>query len=185
MAVVDPDVHHGNGTQEIFYDHPEVLYASLHRFPFYPGSGAAEEIGRGEGRGRTLNIPLPVGVGDAHYLAAADVLLLPALEAFAPDAIVISAGYDALAGDPLGGMSLSPEGLAALWFRLVRRWPCMAVLEGGYALGPLRAGLEATARVLTGAPAPDPDGPGLDAAWEARLRAWRHPLLGAGDSGPG
>src|SRR5439155_14688210 len=92
VAVVDFDVHHGNGTQDIFWEEPRVLYASTHQFPFYPGSGAVHERGAGKGRGGTVNVPLPEGAGDAAFLAAYDRVILPAVERFRPDLVIASAG---------------------------------------------------------------------------------------------
>jgi acetoin utilization deacetylase AcuC-like enzyme len=177
VVVFDPDVHHGNGTQQIFYEQADVLVVSLHRFPFYPYSGAPHEIGKGVGRGSTLNVPLPQGAGDAEYKAVMRTLALPAIERFAPDAIVISAGFDALAGDPLGQMELTPDGMAALWGALVGRWPVMAVLEGGYDLFSLEAGVRATAAVLAGGSAPSLDGPAPSRAVQELIDLYKHPLL--------
>lgn len=176
VAIIDPDVHHGNGTQAIFWGRREVLYVSLHRYPFYPGTGAAGEYGAGAGLGTTLNVPLAAGAGDGHYHAAMRQRVLPALNAFAPDAVILSAGYDALDGDDMGGMGLSVAGLAALWAEITRRWPTLAVLEGGYNLDTLAAGVRATARVLAGQEhppmhAPDPQG------WVSQMARWTHPLL--------
>lgn len=140
VAVVDFDVHHGNGTQHHFYDRADVLYASLHQYPFYPGTGAAEEAGSGPGLGATLNLPLPAGTGDEGYAAQFDDRLVPALRAFAPQALVLSAGFDAWRGDPLGGMRVSAEAFRD-WGRqlgavadAVAGGRVLAVLEGGYDL---------------------------------------------------
>ena len=107
VAIVDWDVHHGNGTQQQFYDNPNVLYISLHQWPHFPGSGLSDETGRGEGVGRTVNIPFPPGMTDADYVTAFERLILPLLKAFAPDHILVSAGFDAHERDPLAGMNLS------------------------------------------------------------------------------
>jgi len=148
VAIFDFDVHHGNGTQHLFEERLDVFYASTHQFPFYPGSGAAGERGRGPGEGATLNVPLPAGTGDEGYREAIEGTVLPALAAFRPDALVVSAGYDAWRGDPLGGMRVSEEGFAAWGRRLAElaaeacSGRLLAVLEGGYdvaALGPLVA----------------------------------------------
>lgn len=172
VAVFDPDVHHGNGTEAIFAHREDVLYVSLHRWPFYPGTGAAEVVYGGA----NLNVPLPAGSGDRIYVPAMDQVVVPAMERFAPDAVIISAGYDALGGDPLGGMQLSVEGLATLWRRLCERWPCMAVLEGGYDLDLLEQGIAATARVLDGQDTPSVD-VAPPAPWQHTLQRWDHPLL--------
>jgi acetoin utilization deacetylase AcuC-like enzyme len=154
VAIVDVDVHHGNGTQAIFYADPSVLFVSSHQFPYYPGTGAADETGEGPGRGFTLNLPMPAGTTDAEFLAAYRARVLPALEAFAPEAILVSAGFDAHALDPLGGLRLSTEGYAGVVSliddaarRLCGRRLAL-VTEGGYHLGALRDCLTAAMAVL-------------------------------------
>jgi acetoin utilization deacetylase AcuC-like enzyme len=128
VAVLDWDVHHGNGTEEIFWDDDTVLVVSLHQWPFYPGSG-----GPGQGNASTVNIPLAAGSGDEEYAEAMEEVAVPALEAFAPDLLVVSAGFDAAAGDPVGGMRVSGEGFAALARRAGSICERIAlVLEGGY-----------------------------------------------------
>ena len=114
VAVLDYDVHHGNGTQWMFYDDPSVLYVSLHQYPFYPGTGALTDVGRGDGLGFTLNVPLEAGAGDADYDRAMQELVGPVVAAFAPELILLSAGYDAHDRDPLGGMRLSTDGYGAM-----------------------------------------------------------------------
>ncbi|MFH1463686.1 MAG: histone deacetylase [Pseudomonadota bacterium] len=176
VAVVDPDCHHGNGTQEAFWEDPGVLYVSWHRYPFYPGSGAAEEIGGGEGLGATLNVPLPAGSGDAVYLGSLQAVVLPALERFRPEVVVISAGFDQMEGDLLGGMELTREGLAVIFGALASRWPCVAVLEGGYNTRRLGGDVEVAALALAGGPIPDVQ-ISLDPRWVERFATWPHPLL--------
>jgi acetoin utilization deacetylase AcuC-like enzyme len=128
VAILDWDVHHGNGTQEIFWDDDTVLFASLHQWPFYPGSG-----GPGEGNATTLNVPLRAGCGDEEYAEALETVVAPALEAFEPDLLLVSAGFDAAAGDPVGGMRVSEEGFGMLARRAGMISPRVAlVLEGGY-----------------------------------------------------
>ena len=174
VGVVDIDVHHGNGTQRIFYDDPRVLYVSLHQFPFYPGTGAADEVGEGAGAGFTLNVPLAAGAGTADYLLAQDRVVTPVLDAFDPDLLLVSAGFDAHACDPLGGMRVTTEGYAALVGRLkaVADARCggrlAVVTEGGYDLPALAACTQATIEVLAGAAVqpPGPDG-STDRAREA------------------
>ena len=128
VAILDWDVHHGNGTEEIFRGDPSVLFVSLHRWPFYPGSG-----GPGEGNATAVNIPLPAGAGDETYLRAMDEVAAPAIATFAPDLLIVSAGYDAAVGDPLGGMAVTEDGFAGLAERTRDLAPRRAlVLEGGY-----------------------------------------------------
>jgi acetoin utilization deacetylase AcuC-like enzyme/predicted amidohydrolase len=154
VLIVDWDVHHGNGTQAIFYDDPTVFYFSTHQSPFYPGTGGADEKGEGKGLGFTLNVPLPAGSGDAEYTKAFEERLKPAAAAFQPDFVLISAGFDAARGDLLGRMDLTPEGYAQLT-RIVKaiaqqycRGRLVSVLEGGYNLEALAASVEAHVRVL-------------------------------------
>jgi acetoin utilization deacetylase AcuC-like enzyme len=104
VAIVDIDVHHGNGTQAIFYENPTVLFVSSHQYPYYPGTGAVEETGAGSGRGFTVNMPMDAGTGDAAFLAAYADVAVPAVDRFAPDTILVSAGFDAHERDPLGGL---------------------------------------------------------------------------------
>ena len=114
MLIVDWDVHHGNGTQDIFAERDDVLYMSVHQYPFYPGTGAAEEIGVGAGRGATVNCPLPGGQGDADYGVVFHDLFLPVGRAFAPELVIVSAGFDAHARDPLAEMRVTERGFAAM-----------------------------------------------------------------------
>lgn len=157
VAIVDFDVHHGNGTQHLFEERPDVLFISLHQFPFYPGTGAASETGRGRGEGATLNVPLPAGSGDTIYERAFRDQVLPALDAFAPQALLISAGFDAWQDDPLGGMKVSAEAYRHWggWLRELADEHCagrvLALLEGGYDLAALP---ELTVRFLTGLDGP-------------------------------
>ncbi|MGH9381321.1 MAG: histone deacetylase family protein [Thermoanaerobaculia bacterium] len=145
VAILDFDVHHGNGTQHLFEERADVFYASLHQFPFYPGTGAANERGRGEGAGTTLNVPLPAGTGDAAYEAALEDEVLPQIEAFGPQLLVLSAGFDAYERDPLGGMRVTRAGFRR-WGEMlgeladrVAEGRVVVVLEGGYALPDLGA----------------------------------------------
>ncbi len=157
VAIVDWDVHHGNGTQDIFWNDPSVLYISTHQYPYYPGTGAPDEVGGVDARGATLNIGLPSGCGDAEYLAAFDHAVVPALVKFAPDLILVSAGFDAFQHDPLAGMRVTHAGFAQLARRLrmiadrVAGGRIVAVLEGGYDLDGLAGGMTA---VLTELVAP-------------------------------
>ena len=154
VLVVDWDVHHGNGTQAMTYADPTVLYFGIHQYPFYPGTGAAEEKGEGEGLGFTVNVPLPAGSGDAEYRKAFEEVLAPAARRFRPDFVLISAGFDAHANDPIGGMKVTAGGFADLT-RIVRRVAAasargriVSVLEGGYDLKGLAASVEAHLRAL-------------------------------------
>jgi acetoin utilization deacetylase AcuC-like enzyme len=153
VAVVDWDVHHGNGTQHSFYASEDLLYVSLHEFPFYPGTGWVTEVGEGAGRGATVNIPLPGGTSAASYLAAFNRLALPVLTEFDPDWILVSNGYDAHVRDPLGGLNLESAHYGWMASALVSVVPSnrvIAFLEGGYYLGALAEASVATLDGLTG-----------------------------------
>jgi acetoin utilization deacetylase AcuC-like enzyme len=137
VAIVDYDVHHGNSTQWMFYDDPSVLFVSSHQFPFYPGTGAASEVGRGEGAGKTVNLPLEAGAGDADYdLIYREVASL--LEEFQPQLLLVSAGFDAHEDDPLGGMRVTTDGFGGITARLLLSADAVCdgrmvlVTEGGY-----------------------------------------------------
>jgi len=140
VLIVDWDVHHGNGTQHSFYRDPSMLFVSSHQYPFYPGTGAARETGAGEGEGFTLNLPFPAGYGDAQYVQAFLDVVEPVARQFAPEFILVSAGFDAHRRDPLAGMDVTENGFAMLARVLLRtaRDVCqdrlVAVLEGGYDL---------------------------------------------------
>lgn len=157
VAVIDFDVHHGNGTQAVFYEDPSVLTVSLHEDPstLWPGSGYACERGEGAGEGACLNLPLPAGTGDDAYLAAFSHEALPTVHAFSPDVIVVCAGFDAAAGDPLAHLmlSMSAFGQFGRKLRALADEACegrlIATLEGGYHLASLRAGITAFATGLT------------------------------------
>src|SRR3954451_13389289 len=149
VAIVDYDVHHGNGTQHMFESDPHVLYISTHQFPYYPGTGAVDEVGREAGRGFTVNVPLEVGAVDEDYQAAFAHIVVPVLRQFEPDLILVSAGVDAHERDPLGGMRLSTEAFGAMTrdLRAVADECCrdriVSVTEGGYDLKALAASLDA------------------------------------------
>lgn len=134
VAIVDWDVHHGNGTQHAFYGSDRVLYCSVHREFFFPYSGSADETGTGKGRGFTINAPLQTGSGIADYYSVFSEIFVPAITRFKPDAVIVSAGQDILTGDPLGGMRIVPENFEILT-RMVAgaaEGPLSLVLEGGY-----------------------------------------------------
>jgi acetoin utilization deacetylase AcuC-like enzyme len=176
VAIVDWDVHHGNGTQEMFYADPSVLYVSLHQWPLYPGTGARGEVGSGDGVGATVNVPLSPGAGDAAYVAAVDRIVAPAVAEFAPDLLLISAGYDAHECDPLAAMRLTAWGYSEMTRRLLAAMPegfagkLALVLEGGYDLTALRDSLEATLGAVEGRGAAGPPELVLDARHDADLR---------------
>ena len=128
VGILDWDVHHGNGTQDIFWDDASVFFASLHQWPFYPGSG-----GPGEGNETTLNVPLGAGAGNDEIVTAAQQVVVPAMQAFEPELVLVSAGLDAAAGDPIGGLEVTAEGFAALAELTLTVCERVAfVLEGGY-----------------------------------------------------
>ncbi len=182
LAIVDYDVHHGNGTQWTFYEDPRVLYVSVHQYPFYPGTGAADQIGRGKGAGFTVNVPLDAGATDADYDRVFREIIAPVLTVFAPELVIVSAGYDAHDRDPLGGMTVSTEGYAAQtrWLRRVADQTCQGrmvlVTEGGYDLHALEECLESTLQIISGPPPASPTPlagptPRADAALRAVKRA--------------
>ncbi|HEY8291618.1 MAG TPA: histone deacetylase [Thermomicrobiales bacterium] len=154
VAIIDWDVHHGNGTNDIFYDDPHTLFISTHQYPLYPGSGRATERGAGAGEGYTLNLPLPPRSDDAAYLRVFDDLIGPLILSYQPELIFISAGYDAAQDDPLAEMSVSDDGFRQMAERVVA-WAdaccagrIVALLEGGYDLAALARGVATTLRVL-------------------------------------
>lgn len=159
VLIVDWDLHHGNGTQHTFEEDPDVLYFSTHQYPFYPGTGAIEEVGRGAGRGRTVNVAWPAGMGDAEYLAAFDRILLPIARAFEPDLVIVSCGFDAAEGDLLGGMKISAAGYAAMTERVasLADGRIVLALEGGYNLAAIAGATAACTRVLLGEKNPQSD----------------------------
>lgn len=156
VMIVDYDVHHGNGTEAMFYNDPSVYFASLHQWPLYPGTGALSQIGHGRGRGYTLNVPLPPGHGDASYAAVFEQVLWPAATRFQPDLILVSVGHDAHWCDPLAGMRLTLNGYAHLAREMQRMANLLSggkivfVMEGGYDLEALSNGIANVAHVLLG-----------------------------------
>jgi acetoin utilization deacetylase AcuC-like enzyme len=164
VAIVDYDVHHGNGTQQAFYDDPAVLFVSTHQHPYYPGTGATSEIGTGAGRGFTVNLPMAAGAGDADYELVFAEAVMPILEQFQPNLLLISAGVDAFVDDPLGGMAVSARQFGRMTASLARLadTTCggrvVGVTEGGYDAHGLRQCLRAIIEALGEAP-PDPDDP--------------------------
>ena len=171
VAILDFDVHHGNGTQEIFYADPSVLYLSLHQSPLYPGSGAALDTGIGEGQGYTVNVPLSAGAGDAVYGAAIERIVAPVLESYRPGLLLVSAGFDAHVRDPLAQMEMSDEGFRVLIRRtLAALEPGVGVgiaLEGGYDLAGLGSALGASLEGLGEGPT---SGIPAERLWQAHER---------------
>jgi acetoin utilization deacetylase AcuC-like enzyme len=153
VFVLDWDVHHGNGTNSIFHESPEVLFASIHQYPFYPGTGPFTDVGSGPGEGFSLNLPVPAGSGEDLFLSLVEYVAVPAARQFGPDLILISAGFDAHRDDPVGGCTLETSSYAEL-SRRVRALsgelhvPVGVVLEGGYDLGALADSAVATMEAL-------------------------------------
>ena len=163
VLLVDFDVHHGNGTQEAFYETPEVLYVSTHQYPFYPGTGAREETGRGKGAGYTLNFPLPAGTGDAVYARIFQEILDPVADQYRPELVIVSAGFDPYFADPLANMRVTPAGFQFMARRLNgiagrhAGGRILFALEGGYSLQGLRESVGAVVDELVGeGPAQEP-----------------------------
>ena len=163
ILIMDWDVHHGNGTQDAFYDDPSVLFISTHQFPFYPGSGAVNEVGAGAGEGYTINVPLPAGCANTEYLQVFQDVVVPAAEKFKPEWILVSAGFDPHRRDPLGGMGVSEEGFAAMARKLLMLAERFAdarialLLEGGYDLAGLRNSVAAVLNELQAQKASEDD----------------------------
>lgn len=158
VAIVDIDVHHGNGTQAMFYDDARVLYVSTHQFPFYPGTGAADEIGTGAGAGFTVNVPLEAGAIDADYDLVYREAVAPVLRAFDPGLVLVSAGYDAHERDPLASMRVTDAGFDAIISRLIGAAPgghIAFVTEGGYDLQALAECLDVTFEAMARHGVPD------------------------------
>lgn len=154
VAIVDWDVHHGNGTQEIFYEDPSVFYISTHQYPFYPGTGARTETGSGKGKGYTLNCPMRANSGEKEYMEAFTKEIVPALETYKPDLLIISAGFDAHKDDPLANINLTEEtfGKLTILMQEIAEKHCngriVSVLEGGYNLQALARSVEIHLREL-------------------------------------
>ncbi|MEI8004076.1 MAG: histone deacetylase [Methanothrix sp.] len=156
VLIVDWDVHHGNGTNDVFYSDPSVLYFSTHQHPHYPGTGRADEVGEDGAEGLTVNVPLPSGTGDAGYLMAYREILLPIALEFKPDIVLVSAGHDPHKDDPLGGMRLTSEGFGGIagMVKEIANTCCQgrlaATLEGGYNLGAQAEAVVAEIKAFTG-----------------------------------
>ena len=188
ILVMDWDVHHGNGTQHSFYDDPGVLYVSTHQYPYYPGTGALSEVGRGQGEGYTVNLPLSPGCGDAEYQELFTDVIAPICREFGPEFVLISAGFDAHARDPLGGMEVTEAGFGAMARVLLRiardhaQGRCAAVLEGGYDLEGLQKSVRRVLDEMEGvhlsASLPSHPPQGLaSTAWKVQGRYWEPPRL--------
>lgn len=198
VAILDLDVHHGNGTQAIFAGRGDIVYLSTHQEGIYPGTGSLADTGEGEGAGRMVNVPLPAGSGDATYDAAWERVLLPVLEAARPAAVVVSLGFDAHYRDPLAGLTVSSAAYvrlcarAAAFARQRARLPAVFALEGGYDLEALADSVGGLALALRGGPAGattqlnasrDASGVGVgavDAAARAHARHWGIETPGSG-----
>jgi len=156
ILIVDWDLHHGNGTQRAFYDDPSVLFFSSHQYPYYPGSGDFNEIGRGKGEGFTVNAPFPTGFGDAEYVHIYSTVLKPISLEFKPELVLVSAGFDPFVQDPLGGMKVTGEGFGALAaiVRDIAKATCggsvLLTLEGGYNAEGLRSGVRSVLQAFLG-----------------------------------
>jgi acetoin utilization deacetylase AcuC-like enzyme len=178
VMIVDWDVHHGNGTNDIFHASDRVLFVSIHQWPLYPGTGPASDVGSGDGRGFTVNLPVPAGADDRLFCSLVDRVAVPLAQSFEPQLVLISAGYDAHRDDPLGSCEVTEPGYAAMTHSLRRVCeslgvPIGCVLEGGYALGALARSVAATLAALNEpVPAPTPDAGGDPAplARQARQR---------------
>lgn len=157
VAIVDWDVHHGNGTQDVFYEDPTVHFFSTHQWPLYPGTGAATELGRGEGRGSTLNCPFPAGSGMKEIREAFEKAWVPAMDVFQPEMIFVSAGFDSRVDDPLGAFTLTDNDFGELTqgiLRIANTWAkgrVVSCLEGGYNVEGLALAVEAHVRALASA----------------------------------
>ncbi len=182
VLIFDWDVHHGNGTNDIFHSSDQVLFVSIHQSPLYPGTGPATDVGSGAGEGFTVNLPVPPGSDDALYLSLIDAIVAPLARAFGPQLILVSAGYDAHRDDPLASCALSDDGFAAMTTAVRRiaaevQAPLGFVLEGGYALGALSRSVARTMEAMTRPVAGNGAGPpvgsspvAVEAA--ARLARW-------------
>jgi acetoin utilization deacetylase AcuC-like enzyme len=180
VFVLDWDVHHGNGTNSIFHESPEVLFASIHQYPFYPGTGPLSDVGSGEGEGFSLNLPVPAGAGEDIFCGLVEHAVLPAARAFDPDLVLVSAGYDAHRDDPVGGCALETASYGELTRQVLTLGkPVGYVLEGGYDLDGLATSVAASMEVLAdgGEPRSHPRGPLVE---EAAAVVGRHWDLAAG-----
>jgi acetoin utilization deacetylase AcuC-like enzyme len=175
VFVLDWDVHHGNGTNAIFHESREVLFASIHQYPFYPGTGPLSDAGTGDGEGFSINLPVPGGAGEDVFCGLVEHVVLPAARAFDPNLVLVSAGYDAHRDDPVGGCSLDTSSFAELTRQVLTLGkPVGCVLEGGYDLDGLAMSVAATMEVLAGGgePGSHERGPIVEEAAAAVGRYW-------------
>ena len=179
VFILDWDVHHGNGTNAAFHSRPDVLFSSLHQWPFYPGTGAMGDIGSGEGEGYTINLPVPAGSGEQEWLGLVEHVVLPAARAYAPDLILVSAGFDAHRDDPLAECELETDSFRQLALHVATLAselgvPAGAVLEGGYDVDALAESAVVTMEALEsgGTPRSVEPGPLVSAAVEHVGRHW-------------
>ena len=180
VAIIDWDVHHGNGVQDMFYHRGDVLYASIHQWEIYPGTGTVDEVGVDAGMGRNINLPLPRGAQDRHYLRALEEVIVPALRRHRPEMLILCAGYDGHAADPIAQHELTTDGYYELSARtrqaaeeLCDGRLCV-VLEGGYAPATLAHGVENTVLALLGEPLRQPDATVPEVHPEATARVDEH-----------
>jgi acetoin utilization deacetylase AcuC-like enzyme len=178
VAVIDFDVHHGNGTQEAFYDDPRVLYVSSHQFPFYPGTGSLSEVGEGKGRGFNVNLPMPLGLGDGEYRRAYRGIVEPIGRAYDPELVLVSVGFDPHRDDPIGNMDVTAAGFAEMMDVCLAiasgsaRGRLVAVVEGGYDLDGIAESAGATVGRMLGAPAKGVEAPS-EPGFERLLAGYR------------
>jgi|BarGraNGADG00312_1021997.scaffolds.fasta_scaffold08181_3 acetoin utilization deacetylase AcuC-like enzyme len=176
VLIVDWDAHHGNGTQEVFYEDPDVLYVSLHQYPHYPGTGWIDETGKGKGEGSTINFPFPSGTGEADYLEAFRRVILPAAEKYQPGLVMVSAGYDSHVGDLLCSMRLTDSSYRKMTDELVAfaerccNGRLIVTLEGGYNLNAEARSIVQTVAVLAGVDIPGKDDAPQPTAYPDRAR---------------
>jgi acetoin utilization deacetylase AcuC-like enzyme len=163
ILIVDFDLHHGNGTQHSFYKDSKILYFSTHQYPYYPGTGWYEEVGEGEGKGYTVNVPLTYGMADSDYVYIFEELLRPLADAYKPEAVLVSAGFDTYYHDPLGGMKVTEDGFAAMTRILLNiadkhcGGKTLIALEGGYDLKGLASSVKAVVMEMKGSSVQTPE----------------------------
>ncbi|MGH2743400.1 MAG: histone deacetylase family protein [Thermoleophilaceae bacterium] len=175
VFVLDWDVHHGNGTNAIFHESREVLFASIHQYPFYPGTGPLSDAGAGDGEGFSISLPVPAGAGEDVFCGLVEHVVLPAARSFDPDLVLVSAGYDAHRDDPVGGCALETSSFAELTRQVLTLGkPVGCVLEGGYDLDGLAMSVAATMEALAGGgePGSHPRGRLVEQAAAAVGRYW-------------